>query len=80
MILVKTFNFLDSVFLLKIRPEMILGDVLERKEGVPHKKKKVVLYSQKVEYFPKGLTHDFGQKFKLSSLFVFIVNWPSNDI
>ena len=26
--------------------------------------------------FPKALTHHFGQKFQLSSLFVFIENFP----
>ena len=42
--------------------------------------KKYVLYSQKIRYFPKGLTHDFGQKFELSLLFVFIENRTSNDV
>ena len=32
------------------------------------------------ENFPKGLTHTFGQKFELSSLFVFIENRPRNDV
>ena len=29
-----------------------------------------------MENFPKGLTHTFGQKLELSSLFVFIENRP----
>ena len=29
---------------------------------------------------PKGLTHHFGQKFELTSLFVFIENRPRNDV
>ena len=33
MILVKNFNFLHGWFLLKIGPEMMFGDVLDRKEG-----------------------------------------------
>ena len=59
---------------------MIFGDVLERKEAVLHDKKKSVLYSRKIRYFPKGLTHDFGQKFELSLSFVFIENRTSNDV
>ena len=35
MILVKNFNFLEYVFLLKIGPEMMFGDVLERKDSRP---------------------------------------------
>ena len=45
MILVKNFNFLDCVFLIKIGAEMMFGDVLERKDAVPHDKKICVLYS-----------------------------------
>ena len=80
MILVTNLNFLHCVFLLKIGLEMIFGDVLERKEAVLHDKKKNVLYSRKIRYFPKGLTHDFGQKFELSLSFVFIENRTSNDV
>ena len=36
--------------------------------------------SEKSENFPKGLTRDFGQKFNVSSLFVFIDNRSRNDI
>ena len=36
MILVKNLNFLHGVFLLKIRLEMMFGDVLERKEAFLH--------------------------------------------
>ena len=32
-----------------------------------------------MENFPKGLTHDFGQNFEISSLFVFIENRSSNE-
>ena len=33
-----------------------------------------------MEYFPKGLTHDFGQQFELFSLFVFIEERPRNNV
>ena len=54
-------------------------DVLDKKEALLDYKK-CISYSRKIENFPKGLTHDFGQKFELSSLFVFIENRPGNDI
>ena len=41
------------------------GDVLDRKEALIDYKK-CISYSRKTGYFPKGLTHDFGQKFELS--------------
>ena len=52
----------------------------EKKPSYTIKKKKNVLYSRKIRYFPKGLTHDFGQKFELSLSFVFIENRTSNDV
>ena len=72
MILVKNLNFLDCVFLFKKGPDIMFGDVLKKKEGVLHNK--YVLCSRKMGYFPKGLTHDFGQKIELSSLFISIKN------
>ena len=79
MILVKNSNFLHRLFLLKIGPEMMFGDVLERKEAFLDNKK-MYLICPKNRKFSKGLTHDFGQNFKLSSLFVFIENRPRNDV
>ena len=79
MILVENSNFLHGLFLLKIGPEMMFGDVLDRKEAFLDKKI-CILYVRKMGNFPKGLTHDFGQKFQLSSLFVFIENRPRNDV
>ena len=49
---------------------MMFGDVLERKEAVLHNKIRCVLYCGTIGYFPKGLIHDFGQKF--SSSFVLL--------
>ena len=42
--------------------------------------KKCVSYSRKTGYFPKGLTHDFGQKFELSWLCVLIENRLRDDV
>ena len=63
-----------------MRLEMLFGVVLERKEAALYNTNICVLYSRKIGYFQKGLTHDFGQKFVLSSLFVLIENWARNDV
>ena len=36
--------------------------------------------SEKSEIFPKGLTHNFGQKIELTLLFVFFENWLRNEV
>ena len=50
-------------------------------EKKPYKTIKIcILYVRKIGNFQKGLTHDFGQKFELSSLFVFIEKGTRNKI
>ena len=71
--------FLHCLFLLKAGPERMFGDVVDRKEAILDNKN-MYLIGPKNRKFPKGLTHDFGQKFELSSLFVFIENRPRNDV
>ena len=66
---VKNSNFLHGLFLLKTGLAMTFGDVLDRKETLLDCKK-CISYSRKTGYFAKGLTHDFSQKFKLSSVIV----------
>ena len=66
---VKNSNFLHGLFLLKTGLAMTFGDVLDRKEALLDCKK-CISYSRKTGYFAKGLTHDFSQKFKLSSVIV----------
>ena len=39
-----------------------------------------MLYVRKIGNFPKGLTHDFAQKFELTLFFVFVENRPRNDV
>ena len=79
MILVKNSNFLHCLFLLKIGPEMMFGDVLDRKQACLDNKN-MYLICPKNRNFPKRLTHDFCEKLELSSLFVFIENIPKNDV
>ena len=74
MILVKNLNFLDCVFLFKKGPDIMFGDVLQKEKKAFYTIKKYDLCSRKMGYFPKGLTHDFGQKIELSSLFISIKN------
>ena len=79
MILVKISNFLHGLFLLKIGPEMMFIDVSHRKEAFLDNKNMYLIFPKNRKFF-KGLTHDFGQKFELSSWFVFIKNRPRNDV
>ena len=73
MILVKNSNFLHCLFLLKIGREMMFGDVLDKKEAFLDNKN-MYLICPKNRKFSKKVTHDFGQKRELSSLFLFIEN------
>ena len=75
MILIKNSNFLYCLFLLKIDQEMMFGDVLDRKEAFLDNKKMCLICRKNRKF-----SHDFGQKFQLSSLFVFIENRPRNDV
>ena len=54
MILVKNSNFLHGLFLLKIGPEIMLGDVLDRKEAFLDSKN-VYLVCSKNRKFSKGV-------------------------
>ena len=88
------FQLYSLLFLLKIGPEMMFCDVLGRKEAFLDNKNmyfqdfrqklelssKCMLYVRKIGNFPKGLTHNFGQKFQLSSLFVLLTKRPRNDV
>ena len=78
MILVKNSMFPHSLFLFKTGQEMMFGDVLDRKKAFLDNKNMYLICPKKGN-FPKGLTHDFGQKLELSSLFVFIESRPRND-
>ena len=54
MILVKNSNFLHGLFLLKIGPKMIFGDVLDRKEAFLDNKY-MYLIGRKNRKFSKGV-------------------------
>ena len=61
MILVKNSNFLHCLFLLKIGPEMMFGDVLDRKEAFLDNKN-MYLICPKNRKFSKGLNPWFWSK------------------
>ena len=77
MILVKNLNFHASLFLFKNNLAILFYNVLKRKAAFLNYKK-VILKKSKICIFAKGLTHDFGQKFELSCMFVFIEKTPRN--
>ena len=54
--------FLHCLFLLKRGPEMMFGDVLDKKEPLLDNKNMYLICPKKKKNFPKGLTHDFCQK------------------
>ena len=68
MILVKDSNFLHCLVFLKIGPEMIFGDVLDRKEAFLDNINMYVICPKKMKFF-KGVYPWFWTKFELSSLF-----------
>ena len=70
MLLVKKCHFFHYFVWLKIRLEIKLNNVLDIKEPFLDYKRKISK-SPKNGIFPKGLTHCFGQKMPILSLFGF---------
>ena len=73
MILVKKLKFFHLLCLSKIHREKVFADVLNKKECFKEYKK-TVLEKPKIRIFLKGLVHRFGQKFEISSTFIFVQN------
>ena len=55
----------------KINPEKVFGDVLVRKQAFLDNIN-VHFKEGKIDFFAKGIVHDFGEKVEVSSSFVFI--------
>ena len=70
MLLVKKCQFFHYFVWLRIRLEIRLNNVLDTKEPCFDYKRKIS-ESPKNRMFPKGLTHAFGQKMPILSLFGF---------
>ena len=78
MLLHKKCNFFLYLFSVKIRLEIMLHKVWDRKETFFDYKNED-FESLKNCIFPKGLTHAFGQKMPVISLFVFGQNKTRNN-
>ena len=72
--------FFHYLFSLKIRVEERVNNVLKRKKKTFLDCKNKIFHSPKNRIFPKGLTHAFGQKMQLFSLFVFGQNKSKNNV
>ena len=48
----------------------------KKKTSRPRRYKQPILNSRHIEIFPTGLTHNFGQKMEILSLFVYEQNRP----
>ena len=79
MLLVKKCQFCLHLFLIKTRLEIRFNNFLDRKETIFDYKRKI-FKTPKNRMFPKGLTHAFGEKMPILSLFVFGQNKTTNKI
>ena len=79
MLLVKKCQFFLYLVLVKTRLEIRLNNVLDKKETFFEYKNKI-FESPKNRIFPKGLTHAFGQKMPIFSLFGFGQNKTRNKV
>ena len=75
----KNANFFHYLFSLKIRLEIRFKNLLDTKEPFFDFKKKI-FECPKNGIFPKGLTHAFGQKMPMFSLFGFGQNNTRNKV
>ena len=71
------FKLLPNFFLPK-NLDMMLDDVLDRKKSFQDYKKVIQIVVN--PHFPKGLSHDFRQKFEISSEFNFLRTRPWYDV
>ena len=79
MILVKKLKFFHLLCLSKIDRERLFADVLDKRK--PLKTTKTSVYEKrKIRIFANGLVHGFGQKFKISSTFIFVQNRQGKSI
>ena len=79
MLLTKKCQFFLYLFWVKTRLEIRLNKVLDKKEPFLDYKRKIS-ESPKNRIFPKGLTHGFGQKMPILSLFGFGQNKTRNKV
>ena len=79
MVLIKKWPFFHVFFLRNIGQENVFYNILERKNAfVAHKKRGSK--SRKIEIFPKGLTHGFGQKMAIFRCLFFLQYRPGKCV
>ena len=61
----KNGHFSNLFFLANLGQENVFYDILERKNALQGYKKKEVQKGEKIDIFPKGLTHGFGPKISI---------------
>ena len=71
MVLVKKRPFFHVFFLGNIGQENVFHNILEQKNAFLAYKKERSSKSRKIEIFPKGLTHGFGQKMAIFPCLLF---------
>ena len=76
MVLVQKWPFFHFFFLANKSQENIFYDILEAKNAFLGQKKKRSSKIRKIEIFPKGLTHGFGPKMAIFSIFFFRLYRP----
>ena len=79
MVLVKNWPFFQIFSYGNIVEENVFLDILERKNAFLGCKSKN-FKSGKIEIFPKGLTHGFGQKKTIFPTFVFLGNIGQENV
>ena len=80
MVLVKNWKFYLFLFMDRIGLEIIFDDQWGREQALLDYENSGILQSRDTEIFSEGLTHDFGQKLKISYLFVFGQNGHWNNV
>ena len=81
MIVGQNFNFLQSLWIVKLDLEITFVDVLEWNQSDPDDIWRCQIWSAAIlDFFPKGLAYDFGSKFQRSSKFVYGQIGPENDV
>ena len=81
MIVGQNFNFLQSLWIVKLDLEITFVDVLEWNQSDPDDIWGCQIWSAAIlDFFPKGLAYDFGSKYQISFKFVYRQFEPKNNI
>ena len=76
MVLVQKWRLFQPFFLSNIGQENVVYDILEQKKRLSYLQKQELQKVQKIDTFPKGLTHGFGRKIAIFPTFLFRQHRP----